>query len=927
MANPIFGEELEKLREYLRSTDNEDAKRPLLYPLFQKLFKDKFKIESNVFGADIYVAGKLIVESKSDFTQWIEGFYQGLHYQKKYGLAYNTIMVIANRFVGIWKVNKIPEFAIILAHASDPTKPPSAVGKDNARKTQKAQRGRIAESAFYFLQPKDLEGDIFYGAKNLTTESYEILKILKNLDLDRIQVNTHNFINTIERMKFFFEDPIDAVHAFYTIIAYWDITSTVASNDENGEVRVIGFKGSRLSDEINLAPKHIKEFKKFIESQYIFTNEGSGLTVDYYFSRFDEVISRIDPEYVKQHGIFFTDRNLSKFALWFAKYHFPGNINENYIVFDPAGGSGNLISSWHGKLKHKIISELQPDLLRTIERRMKVDPFHIETGFTIIPKTVENKGLNFLDRSAIEYLNELKSELDLKHIQLDKPLAFLLNPPYKNIREEKQTRIAVDAEYKIHESILNLTGPDASKERYLAFIAQIINISRIQVTEYNNLHPILLIFTPTSWLIPRIGFVNFRNEFDKHFKFVNGFIITSNEFFKLDGTWPLAFTMWNYLYDQNGNKNDIYVSDFTNLKKENLNIDWNNDKTLDIYLNELLKKSHVINLSKKRGEIRKLLPEITFDNGITQRQGMQNFYRSITNDEKNKKIISGFALKDDRHLRIKAPHGYTDGNIVGFMDDLSPVRIRGKNDIRYNSSSKDQIWFRIDTALKDINKGKCFNGPTDNRSYCAYNLPSSKVLCTWFALAKALNGRYPVWANQFDIWPPNIISDSEHYWYSLCFAFVLAENRCVVTKFEKDNPVEGAVEIFVDNPLCPKNIESFWSIILDKQIITDNIQPSKDANISWCLVDKVKELYTIWNKNYCKGQFLYNVGLHDQSYFKYFNYADFLTPYSGLIQIKKYAEQENCDDLLQIFTEVTALSKKVKDEIYKLLVVDFKYFE
>jgi hypothetical protein len=57
MANPSFGEELEKLKEYLRSTDNEDAKRPLLYPLFQKLFKDKFKIESNVYGADIYVAG------------------------------------------------------------------------------------------------------------------------------------------------------------------------------------------------------------------------------------------------------------------------------------------------------------------------------------------------------------------------------------------------------------------------------------------------------------------------------------------------------------------------------------------------------------------------------------------------------------------------------------------------------------------------------------------------------------------------------------------------------------------------------------------------------------------------------------------------------------------------------------------------------
>ena len=46
------------------------------------------------------------------------------------------------------------------------------------------------------------------------------------------------------------------------------------------------------------------------------------------------------------------------------------------------------------------------------------------------------------------------------------------------------------------------------------------------------------------------------------------------------------------------------------------------------------------------------------------------------------------------------------------------------------------------------------------------------------------------------------------------FAFVLAENRCVVTKFERGNPVEGAPEVFVDNPLCPTNKESFWSTTL-----------------------------------------------------------------------------------------------------------------
>lgn len=50
-----FEKELQSLRKYIQSSDNEDAKRTLLYPLFQKLFKDKFKIESNANGTDGYV--------------------------------------------------------------------------------------------------------------------------------------------------------------------------------------------------------------------------------------------------------------------------------------------------------------------------------------------------------------------------------------------------------------------------------------------------------------------------------------------------------------------------------------------------------------------------------------------------------------------------------------------------------------------------------------------------------------------------------------------------------------------------------------------------------------------------------------------------------------------------------------------------------
>ena len=116
-------------------------------------------------------------------------------------------------------------------------------------------------------------------------------------------MNTQNFIQAIERMKPMFDSPIQAVHCFYTIIAYWDITSTVTEKP-NGKISVTGFKGKKESEDIAISPRKINDLKKFVETQYISSNEGSGLTVDYYFSRFDEVLAKIDPEYVKQHGIF-----------------------------------------------------------------------------------------------------------------------------------------------------------------------------------------------------------------------------------------------------------------------------------------------------------------------------------------------------------------------------------------------------------------------------------------------------------------------------------------------------------------------------------------------------------------------------------------------------------------------------------------------
>ncbi|MBK8396311.1 MAG: hypothetical protein IPL26_13905 [Leptospiraceae bacterium] len=912
--------EVADLLKYVKSESSERANDHLIFPLFRKVFfKDSFKKENDASGADIYIEGRIIVELKTNHDDWCSGFFQALHYQKK-SLNFSSVCVISHNFIGLWKLNDIPDFAIDLYKKAEAVKAASEVGIKNSKSVNIGQKKEILGKALFLLDRDSIEQNELY----INAELSEFVDTLQNLDSVRQQINHQNFINKIELLKKFFDTPMDAVHCFYAIVSYWDITSTVreAKPSKPNFLEVIGRNGKQGSEEVEINPRFHKEFIKFIESHYVFTNEEAGISIDYYFSRFDEVLSKVDPEYVKQHGIFFTDINLSKFALWFVHYYQEKKLAEKYIVFDPAGGSGNLVTSWRkNHLKHKIVSELQPDLLKTIERRMKQDEMHIQSGFTIIPKTSENRGLNFIDKSALEYLAEIERVLNEKNLKLDKPIAYLLNPPYKNTDENEEKRIGKEAEYLTHPTIIDFTGEDAAKERYLAFLAQIINLSETQIAKNPDLKPMILIFTPTSWLIPRPAYKEFREKFDKYFKYENGFVVTSYEFFKLSGRFPISFTIWSYNYTAKGNKNIIKLNDYTGLKSEELNINWNIPfEELDKKVLKVLKGSKKVLFNNSRGDIRDTIPEILNSRtNQNERQQMYDFKRSPTKTElESKSIFGGLPLKDNRRGNIKT-YGSHDGQFIGMMDDGTPTRV---NQDKYNrmSNLSDRVWFRLDNDLKSCNKTRLTNSPTDKYSYCAYDLKSAHSLFSWFALTKAINGRYPIWANQFDIWASQIPKTREKYFYSLCFAFGLSENRCIVTKFEKDNPVKGVPEVYVDNPLCPTNPESFWSTTLASSI------DSKCKNAHE-LISLITELYKVWNLEYCKGSKIENVGLDKESYFKFFEYSDFVTPYSGLIQIEKYAEIHNAEKLLSIFKNIIDKTKNVKEEIYQLIVNEFKYFD
>lgn len=894
---------VEDLKDYLLEPDSEKAKAMKAYAVFRDVFGDRFVYESAAAGADGYVEGKLVLELKSEQKDWCAGLFQALHYAKR-GLAFTHAVVMARHFLALWEVDRLPDDVIRRYRATDPALAPNDAGKRNARETPAAQRKEILAAAKFILPD-----DVFKQGYKNSFAVYEFKNYLTNVDAGRtrLQINPHNFILKIESLGRFFPTPMEAAHCFYTLVNYWDQSSIIPEPYEHrpDELLISGRNGRKLSPKFSVAPKHHAEFRKFVEGHYVFTNEGSGLSLDYYFSRFDEVLARTYPEFVRQHGIFFTDQNLAQFAIAFALG--TASPPKDAVFFDPAGGSGNLVTAQRRSVRYKIVSELQPDLLKIIERRLWFDPEHLQAGFTVVPKTHENRGLNFLDKPAREYYAVLENALEEKRVSFDKPLVFLLNPPYKNTDENEGLRAASAADYETDADVSALAGGDAGKERYLAFLAQILLIARVH-REKTGKSSTIMVFTPTSWLIPRPSYETFRAVWDSEFEYVDGFMIKGDEFFKIGGKWPLAFTIWKGReIPVPGLGNVIRTLDLTGLKRTELDVDWNEEDG-NIRKNEILENARAVLPAQKTPVIAKTIPQTMYD-----------FKRDTVKAERELRIVyGGLPLRDPRRTNKKT-YGAANAEFPGLMDDCTPVRVKQDKHGRL-SPHPNRVWFRLDAPFKDFNKSKCFNAPPDNRGYCAYDLPSAKALFEWFALTKTLNGRYPIWANQLDLWPPTIRPEDQAAWEALCFAFALAENRCVVTKFPAGDPVPEAPEIYLDNPLAPNHPDGFWQNVLEKPVRTSG------NGLAVALADAVAEFYKTWNVHYCKGRTLEYVGLQDEPYFKYFDYPDFLTPHSGLIQLKKYAVNENLTDLLKISEEISSLTKAVREELYRLSVVEGNYF-
>ena len=236
----------------------------------------------------------------------------------------------------------------------------------------------------------------------------------------------------------------------------------------------------------------------------------------------------------------------------------------------------------------------------------------------------------------------------------------------------------------------------------------------------------------------------------------------------------------------------------------------------------------------------------------------------------------------------------------------------------------------MDTRIQKLNLLQIFSGPADNRSFCAYDLASARATLGWFGIGKALVGNYPLHFNLSNLWPPIFPVDSpetEATFYRLCFAYGLAENRCIELTFPANDPVPGASAVRVENPLCPSNPDAFWATCLATTFAGfDQIDDPAAA-----LVRAVQAVYRHWNMHHTPDGPLAAPLLADEPYFRHFQPAHppVLTRRAGLVQLRKYAElyPAETEELGLLLGRMRKQATAVRQELHRVLVQELHYFE
>lgn len=219
----------------------------------------------------------------------------------------------------------------------------------------------------------------------------------------------------------------------------------------------------------------------------------------------------------RKQGEFFTP------AIWVDKAHeyiasvYGENWKEEYIVWDPAWGTGNLTRDY--QFKELYVSTLNQSDIDTAN----------QMGYN--PEAV---------KFQYDFLNDDYSKLPeglRKAIETGRKIIVLMNPPYTtgskktSYKEDGHNRSGA-AKNKVNQNMLENEMGKSAQQMYVQFMY------RIQMEFMAD----ILIFSPLTWITgPSIQ--KFRESFLQDYSFETGFIMDSSNFADVS-SWALSFSIF-----------------------------------------------------------------------------------------------------------------------------------------------------------------------------------------------------------------------------------------------------------------------------------------------------------------------------------------------------------------------------------------------
>lgn len=912
---------LEDFLTFLQIGD-EDRNIHLVRPFFEKAWGKKvvaFNVHSQCAWADGLVDGRFALEVKGKRSSWLSGLIQGIAYQTRKELTFSMVVVVAKDFLAAWNIKDIPndiQKAIALHKESSPRKIGDAIARDLASREQE-----ILDKAFWNLDTFTARPSSLKGEEKALLERHfafvcdSFVDTVNGVNGGRVLLSPNNFTSVVGFLKPYFYEPIKAVRAFYLALDSWekeDYSASVSRKDDQ-----ISFGGNAIDGVIS----HKRESLCAFLQTFSLKND---IDFDKFYQFYDKAIDEVDKDFRRKHGVYFTDLDLSRFCMWLAR-EAVGDFSKEYMVIDPACGSGNLAASWNAPLdlRHKILSELEPEMLFAVNQRFHKDKYH-KDRYTIVPD-VDGGFLNFLDTSAAEYVAHINKELKKRKLDVDKPIAFLCNPPYRGEDDQKASAVS----YEVHQDIRELLGEDLAKEHYACFLAQMKMICEKAKETGRKGDNLILIFTKSAWLTHRPTFIHFRDSMRASFDFVDGGLFDAKEFFDVSARWPVMFSIWRQRPKNVSRSNEpILLKDFTSVKKEDLEqINWSDLKKADEQCKRIMdtKCEFMLDIGREKQRMLDWIKTKRYDFGRTRPKEEREALKNIDRDdiEARRAYVStiypfGGLPRGTKQETNNRAYGHHDGTAIGFMDDLCPVRVKGTKTNRF--SHNGEPWFRLNPTFMDVKRNYLLSGPPDKFAYRVSNILEARKAFQWYAIAKAIERRVnlPLAFDALELYPPDIPPKLTDEITAISFAIGYSNNSCIECIFPAGDPVPGLSELICPNPMSGLEEHSFWN-----QNLRLHALKSKQAKL---IIDATDAVFEAWKRELGRqGQVHFDT---EQPYFtpSLHRTRRVLTLGAGLRQIRDYATATENRNILMILESQSDMLTKVLNHFYAILDQQFDYF-